>query len=150
MNVRHSLVAHLATGMMLSATAAAQQTAAAPSAVKGQLSSLLIGMLLILAVIVATAWLLKRIAPRTYGASSVLRVVGGVAVGQRERVVIVEVGAIWLVVGVAPGGVTTLHQMPRAVEAGDAAAPSPEHRPFAHWLNKFAEMRAEHRTDPRQ
>ena len=85
MNVRHSLVAHLATGMMLSATAAAQQTAAAPSAVKGQLSSLLIGMLLILAVIVATAWLLKRIAPRTYGASSVLRVVGGVAVGQRER-----------------------------------------------------------------
>ncbi len=150
MNIRYRQVAHLVAGTILSAQAAAQQTAAAPSAVTGQMGSLIIGMLLILAVIAATAWLLKRISPRTYGLSSILRVVGGVAVGQRERVVIVEVGSTWLVVGVAPGSVTALHQMPRATERGDANAPAAAHQPFAHWLSKFVAMRGGDQTGPQK
>jgi flagellar protein FliO/FliZ len=124
--------------------ALAQQTSAAPPAVTGTLTSLIIGMVLVLAVIAATAWLLKRLAPRTYGSSSVLRVVAGAAVGPRERVVIVEIGSTWLVVGVAPGCVNTLHQMPRAAD-GEPAAASPGATPaFAQWLKKFTEKRGEH------
>ena len=33
-------------------------------------------------------------------------------VGQRERVVVVEVGGSWLVLGVAPGQVRALHTLP--------------------------------------
>ena len=40
-------------------------------------------------------------------------VIGGSAVGQRERVVLVEVADTWLVIGVAPGHVTALHSMPK-------------------------------------
>ena len=43
-----------------------------------------------------------------------LKVISGVAVGQRERIVLVEVNDTWLVVGVAPGQVRTLHSMPKA------------------------------------
>jgi flagellar protein FliO/FliZ len=129
---------------VISRLASAQQPAAAPSAVTGQALSLLVGMALVLGVIAAAAWLLKRIAPRAYGSSSMLRVIAGAAVGQRERVVIVEVGTTWLVVGVAPGCVNTLHQMPRPPEAASTAAASDAPSPFAQFLKKFTEKRGEH------
>jgi flagellar protein FliO/FliZ len=122
----------------------AQQAQAAPPAVTGPLLSLVIGMALVLAVIGATAWLLKRLAPRTYGSSSVLRVIAGAAVGPRERVVIVEIGSTWLVVGVAPGCVNTLHQMPRAADGETVPAPPGATAPFSQWLKKFTEKRSEH------
>jgi len=141
MRFPHITLALLSAGA--STLAAAQQTPAAPPAVTGTLTSLIIGMVLVLAVIAATAWLLKRLAPRTYGSSSVLRVVAGAAVGPRERVVIVEIGATWLVVGVAPGCVNTLHQMPRAT-GGETAEASPGATPaFAQWLKKFTEKRSD-------
>jgi flagellar protein FliO/FliZ len=39
--------------------------------------------------------------------------VGGIAVGSRERVLLLEVGEHWLVVGVAPGSVTGIATLPR-------------------------------------
>ena len=42
-----------------------------------------------------------------------MRVVAGTAVGSRERVVVLEVADTWLVLGVAPGRVTALAEMPR-------------------------------------
>jgi len=73
----------------------------------------LLGLGLVLAAIAATAWLLKRLGPGQVSASGALRVVGGVAIGPKERVVLVDVGDVRLVLGVAPGHVSTLHQMPR-------------------------------------
>ena len=68
-------------------------------------------------------------APRGTAAAS-LRVVAGAAVGTRERVVIVEVGSTWLVLGVAAGQVSRLHEMPRPPEAettstANATVPAP-------------------------
>ena len=125
----------------LSCVAGAQQ---APAAVTGQILSLVIGLAVVLAVIAGAAWLLKRVAPRTYGNASMLRVVAGAAVGPRERVVIVEIDSTWLIVGVAPGCVNTLHQMPRV--AGSAADPAVPNAPsaFAPWLKRFMDRRNEH------
>jgi hypothetical protein len=68
-------------------------------------------------------------------------VVAGAAVGQRERVVVVEIGSSWLVVGVAPGSVNLLQQMPRAeMPAAAAAAPLPS-TAFAAWLKQVMEKR---------
>ena len=47
------------------------------------------------------------------GASGVLRVIGGVMVGPKERLVLVEMGDTWLLLGVAAGSVNLLHHMPR-------------------------------------
>jgi flagellar protein FliO/FliZ len=124
-----------------SGRAFAQQ--ATSGAVTGQLVSLVIGMAVVLAVIAGAAWILKRVAPRTYGSSSALRVIAGAAVGQRERVVIVEVGSTWLVLGVAPGSVNALHQMPGVAMDAQAATPGAAIPPFAHWLKKFMEKRGE-------
>lgn len=77
------------------------------------LLQVLLGLGLVLAAIAGTAWLLRRFTPGRIAASGSLRVVGGVAVGPKERVVLVDVGDTRLVLGVAPGHVSTLHQMPR-------------------------------------
>jgi len=50
-------------------------------------------------------------------------VVSSVMVGQRERVVVVEIGDAWLVLGVAAGQVRALHTMP-AGKLPDAQPPS--------------------------
>ena len=129
---------------MAFSSAALAHTQAAPAPVglgAGQIFGLFAGTLFVLAVIAGAAWLMKKFTPRGYGAGGVLRVVAGAAVGQRERVVVVEIGSSWLVVGVAPGSVNLLQQMPRAeMPAAAAAAPLPA-TAFAAWLKQVMEKR---------
>ena len=72
---------------------------------------MVIGLLLVLATIGLVAWLLKRFAILPTTASGVMKVIATTGVGQRERVVIVEIGNTWLVLGVASGRVNILHSM---------------------------------------
>lgn len=109
----------------LSFAVAAAETAPAPVATTSFLSLLqvLFGLGLVLAAIGGTAWLLRKFAPGQVAASGALRVVGGVAVGPKERVVLVDVGDTRLVLGIAPGHIATLHQMPRPADEPAPAAP---------------------------
>ena len=90
-----------------------------------------LGLLFVLALIAGLAWSLSRLRGIATVAGSPVRVVGATAVGTRERVVVVEVGGQWLVVGVAAGGVTLLDKT--APLPSDSAA-TPELPRFASWL----------------
>ena len=85
---------------------------------------MLLGLAVVVALLFATLWLLKRLAaPR--GAAGSLKIIGAAPVGPRERVVLVEVADKVLVLGVAPGQVTALHsldaaELPRTPVAGAA------------------------------
>ena len=70
---------------------------------------LTLGMLLVLGLILAIAWLLKRSGRFQAGAGGGLRILGGLSMGSRERVVLIQAGETQLLVGVAPGRVQTLH-----------------------------------------
>jgi len=72
-----------------------------------------VGLAIVLALIFGVAWLVRRIGPIARSAGGPLRIVASQALGQRERVVIVELGEQWLVLGVAPGRVSALSSMPR-------------------------------------
>ncbi len=74
-----------------------------------QLVQVLGGLGLVLALVLALAWLVKRFNGARLAGGRGLRLVGGLAVGSRERILLVEVGDTQLVVGVAPGRVQTLH-----------------------------------------
>lgn len=78
------------------------------------LGKTVLALLLVIAVILFCAAMVRRWAPGAIrsGPRQLLKVVSSVAVGQRERVVIVEVEQRWLVLGVAAGQVTRLHDMP--------------------------------------
>ncbi|MGI4848636.1 MAG: flagellar biosynthetic protein FliO [Janthinobacterium lividum] len=80
------------------------------------------GLAVVLALMAGVAWLLKRLNIAKTGSASAIRIIGGVSVGNRERVMVVEVADQWIVVGVAAGSVTSLATMPRQVPTGRNAA----------------------------
>ena len=84
-------------------------------------------VLLSLAVVVVLigllALLLRRFPGVGMGRAGDLRLLGTMAVGSRERVVLVETGGSRVLLGVAPGRVQTLHVLP--AEGGRATVPDP-------------------------
>jgi flagellar protein FliO/FliZ len=70
------------------------------------------GLAMVLALIFLCGWAARRLGLRQPGNGRLLRIVSSTMVGQRERVVVVEVGGSWLVLGVAAGQVRALHTMP--------------------------------------
>jgi len=85
---------------------AAEVAAISPS---GGILKMMIGLAIVLAVMALITWGLKRVLPSVGGnKQSVVRVVGSVSVGSRERVVVLEVAGRWIVVGVAASQINGL------------------------------------------
>jgi flagellar biosynthetic protein FliO len=66
------------------------------------------GLLIVLGVIAAFAWAMKWFNNSKIGGNSVARIVGGVNLGSRERLVVVELAGHWIVTGVTPGNINSL------------------------------------------
>ena len=100
------------TGMF----AAPQVTAPAHPSAIGGLGEVAFALLLVLAAIFVIAWLLRRmriVGNRVGGAIDVL---ANVQLGQKERAVLLQVGSTQILVGVAPGQVSTLHVLTEPLE----------------------------------
>lgn len=92
------------------------------------------GLLLVLGLIFAVAWLFRRFTMGSMlGRFQPARVVSGVMVGPHERVVIVELGGEWMVLGVTSRSVNLLKTMDKPPQA-DAANVTAATPPFAQWL----------------
>jgi flagellar protein FliO/FliZ len=100
----------------------------------------LLGLAVVLGALFIFFWLLRRFSPGQTGAQGLVKVVGGVMLGTREKLVVVEVGDQWLLLGVGAGQVSHLHTMPRPANAPtteSAALPAP----FAAKLTEFLARR---------
>lgn len=75
----------------------------------GSLVRLTFGLLAVLAAIIVAAWLMKRVGRFQSGVGGAMKVIGGLSMSARERVVLIQVGETQLLLGVAPGRVQTLH-----------------------------------------
>jgi flagellar protein FliO/FliZ len=124
------------------ANAPAAPAMSAASAAPGSAASLLqviFGLIVVLGLLAAALWALKRFGGARIGAGAPLKIVGGISVGSREKVLVLEVGDQWLVVGVAPGRVSMLTTLPRGEQrAIDAQRPAPD---FGAWLKQTLEKR---------
>ncbi len=104
------------------ASALAAEPFAAPKAAEpvttttaGGLAQVTISLLLVLGAVFAAAWAMRRL--RGFGrvAPGAIEVVADVALGQKERAVLVQIGKQQLLLGVAAGSVTTLHVLPEPI-----------------------------------
>lgn len=68
----------------------------------------LLGLVIVLGCIFFLSYLFKKVGKFSNNSQSVIQVVGGVNVGQKEKVVVLEVAGRWLVVGVGAGGVNAI------------------------------------------
>ena len=137
MSIRLSLASLASFAVPALAFAAEQAQVAAPVGPVGSLLQMALGLAVVLACVGAIAWALQRFSLAPQAGGGAIKVVGGAAVGSRERVVLVEVAGTWLVLGVAPGQVRALTTMPK-VETAAATAPA-EGKSFQHWLKQIME-----------
>jgi flagellar protein FliO/FliZ len=132
---RLRFVATALTGYASIANAAAQPATTAV----GDLFQVLLGLAVVLALMMAAAWALKRFGAKRMAGGAAIKVIGGVSLGGRERILMVEVADLWIVVGVAPGRVNTLATMPRQETSPDEATPVTT--TFSDWLKQTIEKR---------
>lgn len=85
----------------------------------------LLGLVAVFAALGVFFWFLRRFSPGQTGAHGAVKVVGGVMLGPRERLVVVEVADTWLLLGVGAGQVRALHTLPRPAEHIDTPPEAP-------------------------
>lgn len=100
-------------GLPVMAAPVSSASAPAEASVLGSLLQVTLALGLVLGMIVFAAWLMRRFSLMPRATGGMMRVVSGVMIGQRERVVIVEVRDQWLVLGVTPQTVNLLSTMPK-------------------------------------
>jgi flagellar protein FliO/FliZ len=113
-----------------SSPAFAAPLAHASGAGAGSLLRVLIALVLVLAAVLATAWLARRARALGGGRSGELELLAQLPLGPRERAVLVRVGSCELLLGVASGQVRTLHVLSNPAPTSGALAvsvPPPQH-----------------------
>jgi len=123
-------MAGLLLALPLSALAAepVAQVAATPAvgSVSGQLTQLVLGLLLVIGLIFVLAWLMRRVQRIGPGNGQVIELVGSRALGPRDRLVLVQVGEEQILLGLTPGRITPLHVLKTPVDAVKTEAATPE------------------------
>lgn len=88
-----------------------------------------LGLFAVIALILGMAWLARRVGLVRHGSGgAAMKVVGSLMLGARQKVVMVEVGDTWLVLGVSAGEIRPLHTLPArpdAIAPAGTAAPQP-------------------------
>lgn len=109
---------------------------------------LIIGLVVVIAAVVGLAWFLRRLGGIGQHADGQLRVLAGLAVGQRERVVLIQVGEEQVLIGVAPGRVQTLHVLEQPITEIKASSDKrrlPPGSSFAERLRRAMQQQNEQR-----
>ena len=126
-----ALIALLPTEVLAQATEA-------PGVATGAILQMLFGLALIVGLLFFGAYLLRRLnGGRHFGHGGPLRIVGGLMLSARERIILVEVGDEWILVGVVPGQIKTLHTLPKGELPADS--PGSSDKPFGQWLRQMTE-----------
>ena len=101
----------------------------------GQLFQTFFSLLLVILLIIGVAWVLRRSGRFGSALGGQLRAIGGLSLGGRDRILLVDAGGTHLLLGISPAGIRTLHVFPEPLELderyGDGAPP------FADTLQKI-------------
>lgn len=94
--------------------------------VTSSLLQVTLGLFVVLIVIAGAAWFARRFGHFNMAAKGNLRIVGGLSLGSRERIVLMQVGEQQILVGVAPGRINTLHVLETPIKLDE---PTEFHKP---------------------
>jgi len=85
------------------------------------LVNVMLSLLVVLAVVFALAWMLRRMQGFTGARNAHMKVIAQLPLSTRERLMLVDVDGRQLLLGVSPGGIRTLHVLDEPV--ADASGP---------------------------
>jgi len=75
----------------------------------GDIAAWSMGLLIVLSVFFLCVWGLRKLNGLTVSGAEKMRVVGGLSLGLREKIILLQVGKKQLILGVTPGRIETLH-----------------------------------------
>ncbi|MDG1580325.1 flagellar biosynthetic protein FliO [Pseudomonas sp. GOM6] len=101
-------------------------TPLASTDVGSQLVQLMLGLLVVVALIFALAWLLRRVQQIGPRGNQAIKLVASQALGPRDRLLLVQVGGEQILLGISAGRITPLHVLREPVSLGDAEPATPE------------------------
>lgn len=91
------------------------------------------GLLMVILAIFGSAWLYRRFGNFTPITNDSLKIIGGLSMGQKERVILMQVGEEQILLGVTPGRIERLHVLSKKIEISDEH--NPEKPSFASQIN---------------
>lgn len=113
----------LAAGLLAAAPVLAQAPTD-PLAGGAMMARAMLGLAVVVGLILLCAWVAKRMGVASRASAGMpARLVGSMMLGPRERIIVLQVEQTWLVVGVTPGGMQTLHTLPAAPTSVDDTPP---------------------------
>lgn len=125
--------------LSLSAHANEPSTAGIPT---GTYLQATLALLLIIALLFGATWAARKVSGGKMFGQGNMRVISGIALGPRERIVLIEVEDQWLVIGVVPGQIRTLHTLPKGSDTvSGASTRNGTETSFAEWLKSIRERR---------
>jgi len=92
------------------------------------------GLILVVAFIFILAWLVKRFNLTQHSQNGLLRIAASLAVGTKDRIVLLQVGEEQILLGLSPGRIEKLHTLSNPIIIEDDSHSS---TPFAEKLNKL-------------
>ena len=84
---------------------------------------LILTLVFVLALIPVAVWMLKRMGAGNVASVAGMKVVGQLSLGQRERLVVVEAGERWLILGVTGSAINRIGTLPKG-EAPSSSSPA--------------------------
>lgn len=142
MRIAAALVATLPTpAAMAAADGAATRFAGQPAPASaapglGSLTQVAVSLALVLALVFAMAWLMRRLRTARRAGAPGIDVLAELPLGPKERAVLIQVDRARLLVGVAAGQVRTLHVLPEADPLPAVVAPTAAAPDFAALLRR--------------
>lgn len=117
------------------------QAAPSYSDTGSSLASMVGSLVVVLALIFAFAWLMRRVQGLRPAGASTLKIEGGLQLGPKERVVILQAGEARLLLGVTAGSITLLQRMDDTqaapIQTTEAAGNPTFQQAFGEQLNKL-------------
>lgn len=100
----------------------------------GNLAQVTLWLVIVVLVILGSAWLLRRFGGGMFGGGQTIRILSATSLGGRDRLALVQVGEQQLLLGVSPGRINTLHVFDEPVVVAEQT--NTADHPFARQLAK--------------
>ncbi|HEY8036516.1 MAG TPA: flagellar biosynthetic protein FliO [Methylobacter sp.] len=75
----------------------------------GDMLHWIVGLLIVLSIFFLCVWGMRKLSGMTPNGAEKMRIVGGLSLGMREKVILLQVGKKQLILGVTPGRIDALH-----------------------------------------
>jgi flagellar protein FliO/FliZ len=127
---------------VMSATDIPKQTAR--TIASGDIAAWSIGLLIVLSVFFLCVLGIRKLSNLTVSGTEKMRVVGGLSLGMREKIILLQVGKKQLVLGITPGRIETLHVLEGDCLLKEETVSTTAETGFAQKLLQAIKARPEH------